>query len=288
VSPSRSQRAFLAVVGITLVISVFTPARWLRPCTGAMAGIVSVPVQPFGDFALRVRNWIWTPDDPLSGESDKVRLLTEQLEMARQLAHARQLQIEALEEEMRELTDARRFDRGQAAFETLFARITGRHPDSGGGLLRLNRGSRDGVRAGAVAVFRGGHLIGRVAADVGRLASWLVPVTDPETGLLEVVVLPADDDGADLQRARLQLEPDGNGGLVGELPREVTVNRGDIVEVADPTWPESAWGLKVGVVDAVSVQENNPLRNQVRVVPRFPAHRLASVTLKIERPSSPS
>ncbi|MHC4429071.1 MAG: hypothetical protein ACYS0D_10800, partial [Planctomycetota bacterium] len=175
-SPSRSQRAFLAVVGITLVISVLTPARWLRPCTGA----------PFGDFAIRVRNWIWAPDDPLSGESDKVRLLTEQLEMARQLAHARQLQIEELEEEIRELTDARRFDRGQAAFETLFARITGRHPDSGGGLLRLNRGSRDGVRAGAVAVFRGGHLIGRVAGDVGRLASWLVPVTDPETGLLEV------------------------------------------------------------------------------------------------------
>ena len=283
---SRSQRPFLAVIGTTIAVSVLMPTSWMRPCTGTLAGIVNVPVQPFGDFAVRLRNWIWSPDDPLAPESDKVRYLTEQLEMARQLAHARQWQIEALEEEIRELTDARRFDRGQSTFETLFARITGR---SASGLLRLNAGTRHGVKAGAVAVFRGGHLIGRVAGDVGRLSSWLVPLTDPATGLLEVVLLPADGSEIDLRAApRLQLVADGAGGLVGDLPRDVPIQRGDLVEVADPTWPESAWGLKVGVVDAVSVNEKHPLRSQVRVLPRFAAHRLASVTLKIERPGPPS
>ena len=285
----RSQRAFAITVGVTLAAAVLMPTRWVRPCTGVMAGILNVPLQPFCDFALRLRNWIWTHDDPLATASDKVRYLTEQLEMARVLAHARQWQIEALEEEIRELTDARRFDRGQIAFQTLYARITSRHPDGGGGLLRLNAGARHGVRGGAVAVFRGGYLIGRVADDVGRLASWLMPVTDPATGLLEVVVLPDGQHDADLARApRLQLVPDGRGGLVGDLPRDVAINRGDLVEVADPTWPESAWGLKVGLVDSVTVQETNPLRHHVRVVPRYPAHRLDSVTLKIERPAESS
>ena len=71
----------------------------------------------------------------------------------------------------------------------------------------------------------------------------------------------------------------------GEVPRGSPTRTGDIVEVADPTWPESAWGLKIGVVESVSAQETNPLRDRVRVVPRYPAHRLAAITLKIERPT---
>ena len=283
---SRSNRVFLVAMGITLVLALL-PTSWLG-WTSGLAEIVNVPVQPFADAGVRLRDRLRPPNDPLAGESDKVQHLIEEFEKARALSQRKQLRIEALEEEIRELQDAQRFHRGQAVeIDTLFARISGRSPDRAGGLVRLNMGSREGVVGGTVAVFRGVHLVGRVASDVSRLSSWLVPLTDPTSGLVEAVILPADDRAISLESApRVQLAPDGTGGLVGDLDKAVVVRRGDVVRLSDPAWPKSAWGMIVGFVESMSDKERQPLLSAVLVRPRYHAHRLSSVTLKIERPAA--
>ena len=63
--------------------------------------------------------------------------------------------------------------------------MTGRPPDRAGGPVRINAGTRHGVVAGAIVVYRGGHLFGRVADGVSRLSSSVVPVTDGSIGLVE-------------------------------------------------------------------------------------------------------
>ncbi len=286
----RSQRTLGLVVGLTLIVALFMPTPWVRPCTGALAGIVSVPIQPLADFGTRLSRWLWPPPDPLAEEPPIVQHLTEQLEGARQLAHARQLEIEKLLEEIRELERARSFHRGPAAVDTLFARITGRSGEGAAGLVRLNVGTRHGVEAGAIAVFRGVHLIGRVAEDPGHLSAWVVPLTHPSTGLLDVVIVPAGDPDPPFDAApRVQLSPDGRGGLVGEVDRNAVIAPGDVAELFDQVWPAAAAAMKVGTVERVVPKESDPLLSTIVVRPQYPAHRLPSVTLKIERaPPAPA
>ncbi len=292
-SGTRSQRAFVVAVGLMLTINLFFPTSWLLHDLGlrlgpwplVLASIVNVPVQPLGDFGVRLRNWLWSPGDPLAGESERVQYLTDQFEELRAITYAKQLTIEALQEEIRELQEAHRLHQGTAHIGTLFARITSRSPDRAGGMVRLNAGSRHGVTVGTVAVFRGGHLIGRVVGDVGRLSSWLIPITDPAVRFVEVVILPADELEPRMGKAPpVLLRPDGTGGLVGDLDKSFEVSRGDIAVLADPYWPPSGQGMKIGLLESVTASAADPLRVDVLVRPQFHAHRLGSVTLKIELP----
>ncbi|MHC4414714.1 MAG: rod shape-determining protein MreC [Planctomycetota bacterium] len=285
----RSQRAFSFAIGVTLILALL-PTGWLRPWTSHVADIVNVPVQPFADAGIRPRGRLRPRDDATAGESERVRHLTEELEKARALSHAKQLRIEALEQEIRELQDARRFHRGgEVEIDPLFARITGRSPDRAGGPVRLNVGRRDGVTGGTVAVFRGVHLIGRVAEDVAQAGSWIIPITDPSNRLVEAVILPAGDPLAPVGEApRILLAPSGPGAFAGDLDAAVGVERGDTVRLSDPTWPASAQGMIVGFVESVSPKDAQPLLTSIVVRPRYHAHHLTSVTLKIERRVGPT
>lgn len=279
---SRSQRAFAAAVLVTVVLALL-PTSWLLPWTSGLAAVLSAIVQPAGQVGVSIRNWLRPPNDPVAKESQQVQQLIDDREELRQLLYASRLRIEVLEEEMRERQDAQRFNQG-VQIDPLFARITGRTPDRPRGMVRLNVGARNGVTPGTVAVFRGVHLIGRVAGDVARLSSWLVPIIDRNTGLLEAIILPADDPVAPVEDApRLQLTQDTHGALIGDLEKDVVVQRGDIVRLSDPAWPDSAQGMIIGFVESVREQDQRPLLNAITVRPQYHAHRLAFVTLKIER-----
>ncbi len=280
----RPQRGFVLVLGLVFLVAFGLPIAWIRPWSGVLAGLVGIPVQPLGDFGVRVARWVWPPRDPLADETQRIQELSEQLEIARQVTQVKQLRIEALQEEVRDLQQARQYHDGAVPIDTLHARVTGRGADRAGGLVRLNVGRRNGVTADAVAVFRGVHLVGRVAEDVGQLSSWLVPVTDPATGYIEVALVPASN--PDLSRSqvpRIQVQPDGHGGLVGEIDRDSAVRPGDVVELHDPAWPQSAQGMKIGVVESVAPKDSQPLLKAVVIRPQYQAHRLSSVILKIER-----
>ena len=282
-SLTRSQRAFSVAIGVTLIFTFVVPTRWLRPWTPELAALLYVFVQPLGQLGVTVRHWLRPVNDEFTGEVQK---LVEDRDELRVLLHAARARNRELEEEISELGAARKFHQG-VEIDTVFARITGRSPDRAGGLVRLNAGARHGVRAGTVAVFRGGHLIGRIESDVGRLSSVLVPITHPASGLIEAMILPGDDPDVPVEAAaRIQLAPDGEGLLVGELDKADIVRAGDIVRLSDPAWPQSAQGMTLGLVASVRGDERRPLLNLVTVKPRYQAHRLASVTLKIERASA--
>jgi cell shape-determining protein MreC len=264
------------------MVLALLPAGWLR-WSAVAAEIVNVPVQPLADAGVRLGRMLRGPEAGVGKESEALRQRTEQLEAARVLLHAARLRIEALQEEIRHLQDARRFHQG-VQIDPLFVRVTGRSPDRGRGPVRINAGSRQGVTPGTVAVYRGVHLIGRVGDDVGRLSCRIVPITDRATGLMEAVILPADDPAAELASApRLQLTADGRGALVGDLDRNLVVQPGDVVRLADPSWADSAQGMILGTVVSAAPKDLQPLLNSITVRPRFGAHRVASVTLKLER-----
>ena len=110
-----------------------------------------------------------------------------------------------------------------------------------------------------------------------------MPVTDPATGLMEAIILPADDPAAEIADApRLQLVAHGEF-LVGDLDRNLVVQAGDVVRLSDPAWPDSAQGMILGTVKSVEPKDLQPLNNRITVEPTFYAHDVASVTLKIER-----
>ena len=277
---TRSQRALWAAVGLTVTLGLL-PAGWLR-WTAVASDIINVPIQPLADAGLRLGRMLRGPEGEAGGESEAVRRRTEELEATRVLLHAARLRIEALQEEIRHLQDARRFHQG-VQIDPLFARITGRSPDGGRGPVRINAGSRHGVTSGTVAVYRGAHLIGRVGDDVGRLSCRIVPVTNPATGLMEAIILPADDPAAEIADApRLQLVVQGLF-LVGDLDRNLVVQAGDVVRLSDAAWPDSAQGMILGTVKSVEPKDLQPLNNRITVEPTFYAHDVASVTLKIER-----
>lgn len=280
---SRSQRTFSVAVGLALILA-FLPTSWLMPWTSYLGGGLDIFVQPAGEVGISFRNWLRPAHDPLREEPQRVQQLIEGQDELRRLLHFARLRIDTLEEEMRELQDAQRFHKG-VVIDPLFARITGRSPDRAHGLIRLNVGTRDGVTQGTIAVFRGVHLIGRVAGDVARLSSWLVPITNPSNGRVGAIILPADDPLAPIEAARrIWLEPNNTGALVGDLDKDVLVRDGDIVRLHnDPSWVDSAQGMILGFVESVTANDRKPLLNSIVVRPRYPADRLAYVTLKIER-----
>lgn len=268
-----------------MALSALLPVTWVGWWTPVLADIVNVPLQPLIDGGVRVGDWV----RPAGGRRDaQLQRRIDDLEAARALLHAERLKNEALREQIRALEDARRFSRG-VEVDLLYARVTGRPPDRGQGPVRVNAGSRDGVTAGTtIAVFRGVHLLGRVADGVGRFSCRVIPTTDPAIGLIEAVIIPADNPVAPVETApRLQLAPDGRGGLAGDLDREAVVSPGDVVRLADAAWPDSAQGMILGLVESIEPRDLKPLLVEVTVRPRFHAQRVAAVTLKVERSAQP-
>ncbi len=271
--------------GLAVVTSLM-PVRWLA-WTPGFATVVRVPVQPLAQAGVQVSHWL-RPSADEAGESEALRERSIQLETTRALLHGARLQIDALLEEIAVLQGVRVLRPG-VEITPVVARVTGRPPDRVGGPVRINAGARHGVVARAVVVYRGGHLVGRVADGVSRLSSSVVPLTDGSIGLIEGVVRYADDPVDEVRsRPHIQFVADGHGGLAGDLDREVVISLGDTVRLADFSWPDSAQGLIIGTVTSIEPKDLQPLLNTVTVRPTFRASHVASVTVLIERFTAPA
>ena len=276
----RSQRALAVAAGLT-VVAALLPVRWLG-WTAVLAEIVRVPIQPMADAGVRMGRWV-RPATDVSGESEALREQSDELERSRVLLHAARLEIEALHEEISAMQEVRSLRPG-VEITPIFARVTGRPVDKARGPVRINVGSRHGVVAGAVVVYRGGHLIGCVARNPSRLSCGVVPITDASIGLMEGYVNAAADPVGDIRRRpHIQLVPDGRGGLVGDVDREIAIHPGDVVRLSDPSWPGTAQGLIIGEVHSVVPRDLQPLHNAVTVWPLYHAQRVATMTVIIER-----
>jgi cell shape-determining protein MreC len=271
--------------GLAVVTSLI-PVRWLG-WTSGLATVVRVPVQPLAQAGVQVSHWL-RPAADIAGESEALRERTDQLETTRALLHGARLRIDSLLEEIAMMQGVRSLRPG-VEITPIVARVTARSPDRAGGPVRINAGSRHGVVAGAIVVYRGGHLFGVVADGVSRLSSAVIPITDGSTGLIEGVVLPGDDTVAEVRnRPHIQFASDGDGLLAGDLDRAVVIKPGDIVRLADYSWLDSAQGLVIGIVKSVEPKDVNPLLNTVTVEPMYGPRQVTSVTVIIERLTEPA
>lgn len=270
--------------GLAVATSLM-PVSWLA-WTSGLATVVRVPVQPLAQAGVKVSHWL-RPAADVAGESEALRERSDQLETTRALLHGARLQIDSLLEEIAVMQGVRSLRPG-VEITPIVARVTGRSPDRAGGPVRINAGSRHGVVAGAIVVYRGGHLFGRVADGVSRLSCGVVPITDGSIGLIEGVVRAADAPVGDISGPHIQFAADGGGRLAGDLDRAVVINPGDTVLLADFSWPDSAQGLIIGNVTSVEPKDLNPLLNTVIVEPKYRARQVASVTVIIERFSEPA
>lgn len=270
---------YLGALAVALGLS-FLPVRRLGWVTD-LSGIVTAPTVPFGDVTRRVV--VWLKPAPNRGESPETAALQQEIDRFRTLYHAERERVEELRQRIEQLERTREIDPG-VAFDALTATITGRNTQSAGEVYVLNRGSGRRAQRGAVVVYNGSHLMGRIES-VTTLTSLMIPITNPAIGPIEGFAAPAA--GADArnvsgERPRTFLTPQKDGTLRGDIARDAGVREGDLILLADPSWPRTAWARIVGTVVSVRPRDDSPFRDALVVRPRFTAANLASVTILIE------
>lgn len=270
---------WLLVTSAGLIALSLLPAGWLW-WLNDVAAIVNLPLAPLTDLSNRARAKLRPGDDPLAVAPEIIERLTSESDRYRALWREERRLNEDLIAQLADIRLAEQFDAG-ARFDPIRADVVGRGPDALRGAVRLNVGTRSGVAAGDVAVFRGAHLVGRVADDPAWLTSLLVPTTDPAIGRMHAAIAP-DPEPADPRPASipLLLTPVGDGTFTADADHDAKIAIGDDVACVDPAWKATARGMIVGVVESIERRDDQPLRRRLRIRPRYDAQHLASVVVK--------
>jgi cell shape-determining protein MreC len=280
-----SQKAFLAVLAPTLALALL-PARWLR-WTNDIAGIVSAPLAPLAQLGVATAAWLRPPRGPIIDLPESAARIIEERDRFESLFHAEALRVQALEEQLAQLQQVP-LENLRVPVRLVLADVIGRSPGAAAGVIELKRGARDGVKPGTVAVYAGVHLIGQVR-EVDHLRSLMVPLANPSIGLIAAAVRPRDRASSGLRTAtRLHLRAAGDGTLLADVDRELDIHTGDDVVLVDESWPAAAQAMVLGTVQGSAPLDEAPLRSRIIVRPRYQAHELAYVTLKIEIPPASS
>ena len=283
---TSSTRPLIATTTVLLVLA-FLPTRLLVPWTNDIAAIVQLPLAPLGDFGGRFANRLRPGPDPSAGATATERRLVEERDALRALLRSEQLLVVELREQIEALSLAAALQ-GSGTFDLVHATVTGRSPGRRDGPWRLNVGSRNGVRAGSVAVYRGGHLIGRVAEDVGRLSCLLVPLTDHSIGRLRGAVLLEGGTEGGAAPVRVLLTPVGDGTFHADGAADSGIMVGHAVVLDDPAWSPAGRGMVIGFVESIVARDDQPLRRRLVIRPAHDAQHVASVVVKFERPARPT
>jgi hypothetical protein len=159
-------------------------------------------------------------------------------------------------------------------------------------------------------VVGGNQIIGMIAAGGAENRSWVIPLDDRRCGRIDAIVLPEAADGAsdasggtaaggkkadkggksDKSRngtratVLVQLVPQGNRTLVGELESPADVKPGDSVLLSDAAWRTAAQGMRIGVVESEGALDANPLRRRITVRMESDPLRVARVVVKVRVP----
>lgn len=225
---------------------------------------------PVTEPVRRATNWFGT-DPPLPSQgtaSDmRERILQQQGLVVR------------LQEENRELRDrvavlaALRNEIGRG-FQLARGSVYGGSTDPSAQTVRVSVGTNDGVAPGmAVIDAKQLALVGRVVqTSAGSCA--VEPVTVKGT-LLEVVIAPKSFARADLAKVthrRVLLEYVPSEGFIGkDIDAKMAIGVGDFARLSDRSgriaWPDAVQGMVVGQVEHIEGDDDNPLRQWIRVKP---------------------
>ncbi|MCP4836596.1 MAG: hypothetical protein GY895_17740 [Phycisphaera sp.] len=248
---------------------------------------------PLGDGFTAIRVWLegrGTREDPRT-----VEVLYEELGFHRRALHAAQNKNRRLEQELNIL---RRFPvettRESSPPSLVSARVVTIDSSPGGErLVRINKGTSFGVRAGGVALHDQDVLVGYVLADVGKTTATIRPMHSPETRPIKAVIpVPgnegADDGSNDEERIPtisepLLLQPDGDG-WTATVPKNFEVQKGWEVRLSDEDWPRWAQGCLLGRVQELERSDDNPNWVELLISPSDPVHRLHRILVVSEGP----
>ena len=278
------------LVSVVVCMLALLPTRWLVPWTADVGLILSVPLTPLRHGAGNMVSWVRSPSVQDAPTAETVDQLIAERNAFRGRWHAARLEKEKLERQLAQLQAAQQWGLGQEWTPRL-AQVVRHNPGRSGGVLSLNIGTRQGVRAGTVAVVDGDRLVGRIAPGLSALSSVLVPLgvgDDPAQHDVQALVLsPTNEDPqqGSYSGQPIRLTPTAKSNeFAGVLERGRGVTPGDIVRLgSDPAWHTTAWGMLIGTVDRVEDIPEQPLRERIVVRRDVQPNRLYSVTLKIEK-----
>lgn len=266
----------------TAVIGMFIPSRKLG-WVNDLAAIVRLPMVPFGDVGTRARVWM-TSEQHDAAELETIEHLRQELDRFHVLFQAERQRNRSLVQQIEQYERTQYVGTG-VDFRPVSAHITGRDAEGGAEVYVLNVGANRGVTVGAVAVFDGSHLIGRIGS-VASLTSTLIPITEPRAGYLQASVAGSErtQGSGDGEPPHTLLRGANDGMLRGDVDRSAGVQLNDIVYLDDPNWPRTARAMIIGQVVAVEPKDENPLHVRITVKPRFTASGVTNVTIKVETP----
>ncbi|USO00143.1 MAG: hypothetical protein H6810_05635 [Phycisphaeraceae bacterium] len=269
-----------------LVVTALMPVRYLD-WVGWFGGLAATVFTPISDPMVWVARWL-APASRVHEDDDRIVTLEhDRDELKRRLLVARQ-RVDELEEQLADLEAGSRRAPDVAVLQ-LTRPVVGASSDPSSGLLRVKAGRRDGITAhSTITTVRGVQLHGQVVS-VDRLECIVMPITEPESGLLRGRVLL---DGAGETSLLCQLAPTGMGTFRGDVeypdpkPGEAKppeLEPGMEVVLDDPAWPESAQMFTIGLIERVEPDKEQPLRSNIVVRPRdgLDLRRVREVILRV-------
>lgn len=237
-----------------------------------MAEIVYLPLVPLGDVATFSRRWLRSKDSTIHSAEEVEQLVVERNDYRRRL-HAANAKISELKVQVRELSRMPLGEDGLTA-HIVHANVVGRSPNRIGGPVRINAGTRRGVKDGAIAVHRGDAIAGRVLGSPGPTSAYVLPVFG-ETRLIDGILEIQD------MEVPVQLES-MDGGFISSVDRSVAVELGSVVRLHDSAWPLSAQGMRIAIVDRMRPREQNPNRLELHLKAVADPNELARVLIVVE------
>ena len=285
-----SRRILVIALGGAALLSAL-PQSFQTPWSGTLATVLWAPLVPGASVLAWARDRVRAPAEPYQGLPEELRTTREGRDQLQGELDAAQLRVGQLERELGELSGYRPADR--AGWQPRLATVIERGAGRPAGLLGIDVGTAQGIAAGGA-----------------ENRSWVSPLDDRRCGLIDAIVLPETADGSSdgsggtgaggkkadkagradkSDKARngtratvlVQLVPQGNRTLVGELESPADVKPGDSVLLSDAGWRPAAQGMRIGVVESEGALDANPLRRRITVRMESDPLRVARVVVKV-------
>ncbi|MHC5026891.1 MAG: rod shape-determining protein MreC [Planctomycetota bacterium] len=282
---NRPRKAFPIAVFLTLIASLFMPnvaLVWMAD----VGDKLNFPLVPLRHGADLVAEWFRpAPSGRIERMSEEeLQTVLDERAFWRARYRAAQAQIFDLQEELAQVTRLNWDFDDNDAVSIATARITGHNPARRQAGVEINIGTELGVRRGAIAVYRGTHLVGHVSR-VWPLRSIVSPITHPSNSFIRAQVMAPNTDPDDMGPPKyIQLSATDDGTLVAVVDREMDIAVGDWVHLDDEAWSPAAQMMVLGGVAAVEAKDDKPLLNDVIVQPFYSVGALSQVTLIIDQP----
>jgi hypothetical protein len=279
----RSNSTFSFVLAATVLASVL-PTTWLH-WTRDLSDVIRLPITPVAHAGNRLAGWLRPVDSGDGMNEADLRVHLEVLEQDRdrfqRLYRAQRLRSQELAAQLRLLQDLPEgLLRAARPPVILPTDVTARDPGDVVSMVevKLTPDIEDRVVVGDVATWLNERLVGRVAHRSSFRVT-ILPLTHPDTGPIQGVVLDAAQEATGAPPARVLLKPLGDGLLAAEVDHRLGTSIGADVVLADPTWPIWAQALHVGSVISVEQIDEAPLRDLIIVQPAVQLHELPHVVL---------